>query len=507
MGLGKSLLRGSGMNMLDLVVKTLAVFFTTPVLIASLGKENYGVWLLVMAVVAYFLMADLGLTFAATRFLAIAVGKKDEARQAAIRQVCLRYYRMAAVVVAVLIVLLLPLLPWLAGTDKGAGEMRLAFILAGGAVAARLCFRLPVILLRAHVRYDLQALASTVRVLVQSGTLVLVLWRGGGLVAVALVQAGGEFLELVLQAMMAARFRPDEKAEEAIADSGLRGELFRYSRSIVLGNLGDSVRLQLNPLMISKIQGVEALPAFSIGTRLITILEDAVNSLFGGQVLSAFGQIHGADDTQALRRQFLRMVHVTTGFASAATVGMVMVSGAFLQRWVGPELQDARMVLMILAGAYAVHFSQYPAYNLMYTIGRTDWVVRVCLWGGGVGALVSLALGLKFGLFGVVAGTAAEMIVSRGLVTAWLVGRCMPVGMAEYLVRHVLWTAVKAAALPGLAGALLLPMLTPEYPRIFAFIAIYGLAVTVSFPWTVLDREGRSMLWRHLGLRRSQAAG
>ena len=68
MGLGKSLLRGSGMNMLDLVVKTLAVFFTTPVLIASLGKENYGVWLLVMAVVASFLMADPGPSFAAPGF-------------------------------------------------------------------------------------------------------------------------------------------------------------------------------------------------------------------------------------------------------------------------------------------------------------------------------------------------------------------------------------------------------------------------------------------------------
>jgi O-antigen/teichoic acid export membrane protein len=502
MGLGKSLLRGSSMNMLDLIVKTLAVFFTTPVLIASLGKENYGAWLLVMVVVGYFLMADMGLTFAATRFLAIAVGKKDAARQAAIRQVCLRYYRLAAAGVVVLIVCLLPLLQWLAGTVEVGGEVRLAFVVAGGAVAARLCFRLPVILLRAHVRYDLLAVASTVRTLVQSAALVIVLWRGGGLLAVASIHAAGEFLELLFQSWLAARFRPSGGDDPALADAGLRGELFRYSRSIVLGNLGDSVRLQLNPLMISKIQGVAALPAFSIGTRLITILEDAVNSLFGGQVLSAFGHVHGADDTEMLRRQFLRMVHVTTGFASAATLGTVMVSGAFLQRWVGPDLQDASLVLLILSSAYAVHFSQYPAYNLMYTIGRTDWVVRVCLWGGAAGVLLSLGLGLKFGLLGVVAGTAVEMILSRGLVMAWLVGRCTQVRMSEYLFKHVLWTAVKAAALPGVAGALLMPVLSPDYPQIFLFTAVYGLVVAITFPWSSLDQEGRAMLWRHLGLRR-----
>jgi hypothetical protein len=94
------------------------------------------------------------------------------------------------------------------------------------------------------------------------------------------------------------------------------------------------------------------------------------------------------------------------------------------------------------------------------------------------------------------------MILSRGLVMAWLVGRCTQVRMSEYLFKHVLWTAVKAAALPGVAGALLMPVLSPDYPQIFLFTAVYGLVVAITFPWSSLDQEGRAMLWRHLGLRR-----
>ena len=94
------------------------------------------------------------------------------------------------------------------------------------------------------------------------------------------------------------------------------------------------------------------------------------------------------------------------------------------------------------------------------------------------------------------------MVVSRGIVVAWLVGRCTQVKMSAYLLRHLLWPALKAAALPGLVGAFMMPLLSPDYLRIFLFIAVYGMTVALTFPWTVLDRGGRAMLGRHLGLAR-----
>jgi O-antigen/teichoic acid export membrane protein len=500
MALGAKLLRSSGMNVLDLSAKTLAVLVTTPALIHGLGKDQYGVWILVMAMVAYFLIADLGLMFSATRFLAIAVGKKDLESQASIHHVCLRYYRMAAAVVAVLAVCMLPLLPWLADNHGHKGELQIAFSIAACSVVARLCFRLPAILLRAHVRYDLLAVASIARTVIHAAGLLIVIREGGGIVAIASLHASCEALELVLQRLLANRlgisstsfrYQPEQ--------TGLRTELFRFSRLIFLGDLGNSLRLQFTPLMIPKLQGIEALPDFSIGTRLISILEDLVNAVCGGQVLSAFGQIHGSEDKSNLRQQFLRMVHVTAGFSWAATAGVVMVADAFLMRWVGPELQEAHNVLFILAGAYAFHFSQYPAYNLMHTIGKTSWIAGVCVCGGVFSALLSLILGLHFGLVGIVSGVAVEMVISRGFIVSWLASRCSDLGFWDYFLRHILFSGLKASALPCLVGFLLRPMLSPDYSRILLFIAAYGLCFGVSFLFFVLDRDGRKMLRRQFG--------
>lgn len=488
------------MNVLDLSAKTLAVLVTTPALIHGLGKDQYGVWILVMALVAYFLIADMGLMFSATRFLAIAVGKKDLEGQASIQQVCLRYYRMAAAVVAVLAACMLPLLPWIADNHGHKGELQIAFAIAASSVVARLFFRLPAILLRAHVRYDLVAIASIVRTVIQAVGLLVVIRKGGGIVAIASLHASCEALELILQGLLVTTTGISSTSLRSHpVQTGLRTELFQFSRLIFLGDLGNSLRLQFTPLMIPKLQGVEALPDFSIGTRLISILEDLVNAVFGGQVLSAFGQIHGSEDKNNLSRQFLRMVHVTAGFSWAATAGVVMVAEAFLMRWVGPELHEARNVLFILAGAYAFHFSQYPAYNLMHTIGKTSWISSVCVGGGVFSALLSLVLGLHFGLVGIVSGIAVEMVVSRGIIVSWLASRCSNLGFWDYLFRHVLFSGFKASALPCLIGLLLLPMLTPDYSRILLFIGAYGLCFGVSFFFFVLDKEGRQMLRRHFG--------
>lgn len=500
MALGAKLLRSSGMNVLDLSAKTLAVLVTTPALIHGLGKDQYGVWILVMALVAYFLIADMGLLFSATRFLAIAVGKKDIEGQTSIQQVCLRYYRVAAAGVAVLAVCMMPLLPWLADNHGPNNELQIAFAIAAYSVVARLCFRLPAILLRAHVRYDLLAIASIVRTVTQALALLVMISTGSGIISVAILHAISESLELILQSFLADKYKvPKSSIKAKTSYVGLKSELFRYSRMIFFGDLGNSLRLQATPLMIPKLQGVNAIPDFSIGTRLITILEDVVNSVFGGQVLSAFGQIHGTEDTTNLRRQFLRMVHVTAGFSWAATAGMVMVADSFLIRWVGPELHEARNVLFILAGAYACHFSQYPAYNLMHTIGRSNWIVGVCVGGGIFGILLSLSLGLQFGLVGIVSGVAVEMVISRGLVVSWLASRCSNLGFWDYLFRHILFSGFKASALPCLVGFLLRPMLTPDYSRILLFIGAYGLCFGVSFFFFVLDREGRQTLRRHFG--------
>ena len=499
MSLGRHLLRGSGMNMLDLVVKTLAVFFTTPLMIKQLGTSGYGSWLIVMSVVGYFLMIDMGVSFSATRFLAVALGRRDPGRQGTILAACRQFYRLASVVVAVLTFAVMPLLPWLASHPENMAQLLVALGLTGCATAARFYFRLPMIVLRAHVRYDLQAQASLCRVVLQTSVMCWALTHDGTLLHVAVIHSCGECLELMLQAFFSRKLDQHRSSSASVEETrSTRRELFVYSRSIIAGSFGDSMRLQLNPFLIARMQGVTQVPAYSVGTRLITILEDAVNALFGGQLLSAFGQLHGADEPDKLRSQYLRVTHITSGFSAAAMTGVVFLAGPFLERWVGESLAPARQVLMILAVPYAMHFMQFPAYNLLYTVGRTNWIVWLCFVGGLCSAALSVVLGLRWGMMGVVLGSGIEMFISRGLVMAWFVHRCTGISAAGYLLGHVCWPGLKGALLPALFAWIAFRFVTPDYGDILLFAAGYAVVFFVSFPWMVMDAGARRLLWSHL---------
>lgn len=499
MSLGRHLLRGSGMNMLDLVVKTLAVFFTTPLLIKRLGADGYGSWLLVMSVAGYFLLVDMGVSFSATRFLAVALGKNDCGRRGAILIACRQFYRRASLVVAVLTLVVMPLLPWLSSNHGDFSQLYIALALTGCTTSVRFYFRLPMIILRAHVRYDLQAAASLCRVVLQASVMCWALTHGCGIVHVALIHSAGECFELLLQARLSKNLEQSgglQSSMDQIRDT--RRELFAYSRSIIFGAFGDSLRLELNPFLIARMQGVSQLPAYSVGVRLITLLQDMVNALFGGQLLAAFGQLHGAEEPEKLQRQYLRVTHITSGFSAAAMTGVVFIAGPFLQRWVGDSMAAANQVLLILAVPYTVHFMQFPAYNLLYTVGRTQWIVWLCFIGGFCSASLSIILGLRFGVMGVVLGSGIEMFISRGLIMAWFVHRCTGLNAFSYFFCHVLWPGLKGMLVPGLFAWGVHHMVLPEYGSILFYGACYGALFLLCFPWLVMDPEARKLLSSHL---------
>lgn len=339
MSLGKHLLRGSGANVLDIVVKTLAMLVTTPLMLRSLGQDGYGTWILAMAVVGYFLMVDLGVTFSATRFLAVAVGSGDMRRQGVLFSATRGFFRYAGAIILLCTLGVLPLVPWMVSDHHTSSQMMVVLLIVGSTTALKFGLRTSMIQLRVHVRYDLVAWASIGRFLVQTPVMCWLLLHDGGLVGAAVAHGFGDLLELALQTL-AARGIPlppigDLTPEEARLT---RKELFAYSRGIMLGKIGDSARRDMNPFLITKLRGLDQVPVYSLGMRLITILEDACGMPFSADRCWPLSGISTVPIKERLRTQFLRLTQISSGFSAAAVAGAAWMAEPFLRRWAGDAL-------------------------------------------------------------------------------------------------------------------------------------------------------------------------
>jgi O-antigen/teichoic acid export membrane protein len=497
MSMGRHLLRGSGVNLLDHLVKIAAVFYTTPLMLRCLTADGYGSWLLAMNVIGYFLLLDLGVSFASTRYFAMAVGSGDTRHQGVVLAVAQRFFRIIGLAILVCTAAALPLMPWLASANFSTWEVTAPLAICGSITALRFALRMPMILLRAHVRYDLLAWCAIGRSLAQVSMMTYALQAGYGLVGAAVVHGCGDCIELALQALCARRMPHPEVGDLPQDDvQKAKRELFSYSNSILLVNIGDSLRLQVNPLLISKMCSVSEVPIYSIGLRLITMLEDVVNALFGGQILAAFSQLHGAEKHDALRDQFRRVTRLTASFSAWAVGGVAFFGHAFFMRWMGADFGRAHDVMLILALPYALRFMQYPSHSLLYTLNKQQWLIWVNFIGGVVTVILALILGPIYGLNGVVLGTAIEMGIVYLFIMPLLVRKSAQMNPLVYLGSTVLWPGLRALALPALFAWWIRGWLTPDYSRLFLCGAGYALVFLISAPWLAMDADMRQSLWR-----------
>ena len=89
-------------NWLALAITTVVGFFLSPFVVHHLGNLTYGVWVIIMSLVSYMNLLDLGLRGAVTRFVSKGTAQDDhqEANRAVSGALWIRLWISVAIIVA-----------------------------------------------------------------------------------------------------------------------------------------------------------------------------------------------------------------------------------------------------------------------------------------------------------------------------------------------------------------------------------------------------------------------
>lgn len=501
--LRRRLLQSSGLSLLDHFVKIGSVFVITPLMIAALGEETNGLWVVITSIFGYLALLDFGLILSGSHFAARAVGKKQPDEYFDVLGRCHRIYRRVGRVVlafTVLFAVCAVFLPRSAGVSLAV--MWFVIGIYGIVVATRFAVRPFALALRAHVRYELMLVPSIARTLLQMGLLWLVVKTGGGLVWLVIVFTSCEMAELVLMAWWTGRSLRFSLADIRAAELRTRGqpatELIEHTKSSFLTTLGLHLRSKLDPLIVGAVGGYAQVTLYSIGIRFIAAFEDVINALFGGQLLAAFSQIEARDGSDRLHQAF---INCTRAGVMISTLGgtLILVLGApFIERWMGAKFSDAYTFLLILTPAYILWMTQYPAFNLLYSLGLPQHLARLVLIGGACNAVVSIALAMWIGILGVAWGTALELYTLTLIVMPLIISRASRIPVWE-IIGRVLGGVLLAAVPSGVFWLVARSWLQPNYPRL---ILAGALLTTLSLIWNWLvlfkSAERQSILRRLL---------
>jgi O-antigen/teichoic acid export membrane protein len=271
------LVRGASINVVEHGLKVVAMFVTTPLMILHLGKETYGTWLLAIAIIAYFRMLDLGVSFAGSRFLGAALGADDrEEYQSLVCNLFRIFIRvgLAALALTVLATWALPLFIKDPGT---AATVRILVAGFGVATALRFFTRIFEVMLKSHVRYDLIGISSILKTILQAGLVIGLLLAGYGLMTLLVVHILIDVFDQLLLVFFARRVEADLCLRGSCDGKVRTGELLRYSATAMATTAGHS-SLSITCRVVRPVRHIALEPGFLACSLISSTLSSVVIS-------------------------------------------------------------------------------------------------------------------------------------------------------------------------------------------------------------------------------------
>lgn len=459
-----------GWNAVGLVGPQLISFAIAPFLVDSLGLDRFGIWAVFLTLLAIFGGIDGGLSVSLARFFTLHVATRNRAASGRLAvSVLLAFVAVSSVTTSILGLAGPTIADALNVPSRLHGDVSAVLWSAGPLLAVGLAGNVFLALLQAHNRYNALAAVLMAGAASYGASAVLLLEAGGGLGALVVATALQFLVILVSGAWMTRHSICLQRPLLLLPHE--RSELWRFSSRMQLAGAMGLLNNQADALVVAILLPVRYVGLFAIGARaastVLTVPLWAMTPM-SVRLTRAFGTgdvEHAVREFRPLNETFQRIV---------STCGLVVAVGAgfAVTVWFGAGYSEAGIVCVILAMGYVVHVASAPLSCLVRAIGDSGLEMRYGLFTATLNLALTVPLAIAFGLYGVVAATAASLVLG----TIWfgsLVRRRVPARLGKiFLLRQWVLGLVAGAAVAvveALVGGW-------HHPRLVGMVVVGAIA-------------------------------
>jgi O-antigen/teichoic acid export membrane protein len=442
--LGRRVIFSTAANYVGRFTGFLSGFLLTPFLVRHLGPSAYGLWILIMSVVAYGSLLDLGISNAVIKYVAEHTARKDYASTGTLVATAFKLYAilgLAGIFLAAAGSFVIP--GMLRVPPSQYDEARWLVFLAGCGVSLALPCTTPMAILRGLQRFDLVTLISSSAVILSAVFSVLIVYAGGGLVALAVMNLGLILLMQIPTVWLIRRTAP-ALLGHLKSDSRLVRQIFSYSTAVFADQLAGRLQTKTDEIVIGAFLPVSSVTPYSIARRLAEAPLNLTDQ-FMKVLLPLASELHATDDRSRLRRLLLTSTRLTLAISVpfACAIGALMPS--LIALWVGSAYVYATPVGMVLLIASLVNLICWPSASVMQAMFRHRPLAAASMISGIANLVLSVFLLTRIGILGVAFGTLIPTVIATFCFVLPFSFRTVGISLRE---------AVSNVLLPGLLPAL-----------------------------------------------------
>lgn len=408
-----SLAQGIGANAISQIVNIVALLLSVPLFLAYWDREQYGIWLMLIAVPVYFQMLDGGFVAAAMNEIVMRHARGDQggAQQAFSAALGLTTAVIAtAAFISVLLITFAPI------QLIDVPERRTSLLLLVAAALLNLYSGLFDAIFRCANRYAQGVLIMQLVRIAELIAVAIALSLGARYLAVAAVIAAVQILHLSCVQRYLCRLRPTLAWKFGTWDPPTFFPMIRPGLAWMGFRIGDGIAIQGAILAVGSAFGGGATVTFYAMRTLSRLLFQLVAS-FGNALWPEVTRLHAAGELTVVKRMVFRFGLISISLMIGGTLVLLLLAPFILNLWTHGRVEVDWPLLCLLMAQVILLGAWYIPRIYLAAINRVGWLSlwAILLYASALslGILYSSLLGIP-GLVGAL--VAAETVL---MILAW----------------------------------------------------------------------------------------
>jgi len=406
---------GVYLSYVSIFVSNITNLILTPFIVRNLGQSEYGLYMLIGALIGYIAVLDFGLGNTIIRYVAKYRAEKDIKGQENFLATTFLIYTVISLVVLLVGILVFLNLDNIFSNSLSVQEIKIAkvmFIILIINLALTLPMNSFTGIVTAYEKFVLPRILVISRILIRATIILILLSLGYKAIAIVLVDAILNIF-MMLFTMAYVFFRLKVKIRLHTFNKTLFKEILSYSSLVFVSVVVDQIYWRIGHLVLGIVASTSVVAVFAIGMTIgqyFITFSTAISGVFLPRITKmVVNKASGEELTDLLiktgRLQFLILGVVISNF--------ILFGKKFILLWVGPGYESSWIIALIVMIPLTVVLTQTIGISILQAKNMHGFRAKIYLCISIVNVVISIYLSNVYGAIGVAFGTTLSLVLGN----------------------------------------------------------------------------------------------
>ncbi|BBL05861.1 oligosaccharide flippase family protein [Alistipes dispar] len=409
---------GAALNYAIILLNTIVGLLYTPYMLRMMGKSEYGLYSLVASVISYLTILDLGLGNAVVRYTAKfrAEGKQREQYE------MFGMFFVLYVIIGAVALLLGSALYFNVDAMFGATmtveelyKARIMILL----LVFNLAFTFPMSIfgsiITAYEHFVFPRAVSIIRILLNTGVMICLLYMGYRAVAMVVVQTVFNVATLLLNYIYCKRYLKIRIFFRRFR-WGFLQEVAIYSFWIFLNVIMDKVYWSTGQFVLGAVVGTAAVAVFAVAIQLQVMymqFSTAISQLFLPKIT---GMVATNDDNRSISDLFIRTGRIQYIVMALVLSGFIVFGRQFIVLWAGVGYEDAYIICLLFFFSLLIPMIQNLGITILQARNQMKFRSLLYIFIAMTALALQIVLARRYGGVGCAIAVSGALLLGQGLI-------------------------------------------------------------------------------------------